>query len=144
MTRSPANLRGFRERAVWLHERKSTMTEKQILLTAGVWIRVVTIDNRWLGNWRSLERSDVAFELRPDRRNRYDANAVFVVLEGKPLGYLPRKVASSTRRPLENLRRLGKQVFCVGRVVSATEQFALISRPSESELLERLAAASSE
>lgn len=37
---------------------------------------------------------DFEIVLRPEPRNPYDANAVVVLADGKPVGYLPRKMAA--------------------------------------------------
>jgi hypothetical protein len=59
---------------------------------------------------------EVAASLQREPGNRYDPNAVKVIIEGKLVGYLPREDAAAYQAPLQLIERWGRVATCRARL----------------------------
>lgn len=65
---------------------------------------------------QEVELLDLPTELRPEPSNRYDRNAVMVIIDGWHVGYLPRDQAVEYHQPLARLVAAGVTPMVKGRV----------------------------
>lgn len=105
-----ADLAGLRCGAMGLFRRKATKPDG-FLVSGHVSVWLVGTD-RYPDAYRDAKDDQPVYvELRAERDNPYDANAIAGLVDGRVAGYLPKEVAAKYRAPIEAAAALGFRLF---------------------------------